>query len=371
MESVVKDMGLGLLRQFLVARALSERLMGFCGDEGVTDVAARLGLFDLRRWFEGLAAGPGYRLDTPVRRRMAATLLDFLVECGVVERGPEGTYRYAGKSGATAGEEPLSGEERETLRRWFAGEIDFFDACLDEAPRFLRGGPHPFDFTDECLALWEGFLGNFEFGTLRAVMLRLMAVDDAPSTRVLDLCFGLGHGIVDLMSDFRDASITAVDFSDTYRPAAEARVEEAARRRGIEIDGRLSWAEGWKGFGEPLPFGDAAFDAVHFTFSDPYIPAQLRRSVYGEIRRVLKPGGVLGAATWVYPDDERQVVSNRWIRRQVLVHDFAESVCRGWQGFHDAGLTLRLFDEIGFERKRSLFGDDNRLGSSLWVMVRR
>lgn len=84
------------------------------------------------------------------------------------------------------------------------------------------------------------------------------------------------------------------------------------------------------------------------TFSDPFIPLEERYIAYTEIYRVLKPNGVLGMLSWQYPDAGGQYYKNKWIRRQIYRHNFAESVVDGWYGFHDIHETLNMFKEIGY-----------------------
>jgi hypothetical protein len=51
-----------------------------------------------------------------------------------------------------------------------------------------------------------------------------------------------------------------------------------------------------------------------------------------------------------------------------LAHDFAESVCEGWEGFSDAEENSRLFERLGFRPGGPLFGSMHLLESSLWVL---
>ena len=124
----------------------------------------------------------------------------------------------------------------------------------------------------------------------------------------------------------------------------------------------------WAGFGRPLPFVDAGFDAVLFTCGDPYIPAGRRGDVYRDIARVLTPGGKLGVLPRCRPDADARYVASFWLRISALAHDFAESVCEGWEGFSDAGENARLFSDAGFQGGTEGPGGMSFLDSSLWVL---
>jgi hypothetical protein len=54
-----------------------------------------------------------------------------------------------------------------------------------------------------------------------------------------------------------------------------------------------------------------------------------------------------------------------------LVHDFAESVCEGWEGFPGAEEHMRTLSEAGFQGGISPGSAMSVLESSLWILKKR
>ncbi|MGE5664158.1 MAG: class I SAM-dependent methyltransferase, partial [Deltaproteobacteria bacterium] len=204
----------------------------------------------------------------------------------------------------------------------------------------------------------------------RSLLLAFMRIRNAPSFRLLDLCHGPGWGLEAVAGRFPLVRMTALDFTDAFSARARERVGLAGGGSPGPAGPVVTWVgpDRWKGFGHPLPFGDGTFDAVFFSCGDPYIPAAQRGAVYREIARILAPGATLGILTRCRPDADRRHVPSFRIRVSALVHDFAESVCEGWEGFPSAEENIRLFSELGFAGERSVLGSMSLLESSLWVL---
>jgi SAM-dependent methyltransferase len=103
-----------------------------------------------------------------------------------------------------------------------------------------------------------------------------------PATaRVLELGCGPGHDSAHFAT--LGHIVVATDFSiEALRPA-----------RAIHGDGPgLSFC--LLDLAAPLPFRDAAFDAIYARLSLHYFPDRVTRRIFRELRRVLPPGGVLG-----------------------------------------------------------------------------
>lgn len=128
---------------------------------------------------------------------------------------------------------------------------------------------------------------------IRPAFERLGAVRDR---RVLDL--GCGHGMAAVVLARRGARVTGLDLSAGYLAEARAR----AQANGVSINWVAADAE-------RLPFSDASFDCVwgnavlhHFDLD----------TAGGELRRVLRPGGV---AVFCEPWGENPLLA--WARRRL------------------------------------------------------
>jgi SAM-dependent methyltransferase len=227
-------------------------------------------------------------------------------------------------------------------------------------------------FDEECADTWERFLGCAAFRSCREVLLECLGIDDRAEPRILDLCHGPGWGLEAILSRFPASRITALDFTDAFRTVALERValaQERNRREGRPVPPIL-WVgrDGWAGFGQSMPFPDDAFEVVFFSCGDPYIPARLRHDAYRDVARVLAPGGRLGVLTRCRPDAAARHVPSFWLRISALAHDFAESVCEGWEGFPDADENIRMFSRLGFRGGMAIPTSMSVLESSLWVL---
>jgi SAM-dependent methyltransferase len=125
---------------------------------------------------------------------------------------------------------------------------------------------------------YDRFMGRYSV-LLSPQMADLVGV--RAGQRVLDVGCGPGALTAELVSRTGAANVAAVDPSASF--------VDAARARHPDVDIRLAGAEA-------LPFDDDCFDAalaqlvVHF-MTDP------GRGI-GEMARVVRPGGVVGACVW-------------------------------------------------------------------------
>jgi demethylmenaquinone methyltransferase/2-methoxy-6-polyprenyl-1,4-benzoquinol methylase len=106
------------------------------------------------------------------------------------------------------------------------------------------------------------------------------AVDPRPGERVLDVA--CGTGLVSLALDRRGATVLGLDQSE--------QMLSRARARGVECV---------QGEAENLPFADASFDALTFTYLLRYVddPGATMR----ELARVVRPGGRIGMVEFGVP----------------------------------------------------------------------
>jgi demethylmenaquinone methyltransferase / 2-methoxy-6-polyprenyl-1,4-benzoquinol methylase len=121
---------------------------------------------------------------------------------------------------------------------------------------------------------------------------RSFLVSRIPSdaTRVLDVATGTAAVAIELAGAAPPRTIVGVDQSKEMLAAGRGRVEHAGLSGRIEL--RESRAEA-------LPFGDAEFDAVTFTYLLRYVddvPATL-----SELARVVRPGGTVAMLEFGLP----------------------------------------------------------------------
>lgn len=123
------------------------------------------------------------------------------------------------------------------------------------------------------------------------VFARGLAEQVNPSDRVLDLACGTG-----IATGYAAAragpggDLTGLDPTPDLLDAARAKVLSGAPIRWIE------------GFGEDMPFEDASFDVVLCHQGLQYVTD--REKTFAEIKRVLKPGGMLHAGVWAKAADQ-------------------------------------------------------------------
>ena len=96
---------------------------------------------------------------------------------------------------------------------------------------------------------------------------------------VLDVGCGTGRLLQQLRLALPRARLTGIDLSEPYVRHARARLGDAA---SVDV-----------GNAELLPYADSSFDAVVSVFLFHELPKRVRRRVFAEMARVLKPGGVL------------------------------------------------------------------------------
>jgi demethylmenaquinone methyltransferase/2-methoxy-6-polyprenyl-1,4-benzoquinol methylase len=108
--------------------------------------------------------------------------------------------------------------------------------------------------------------------------------------RVLDVASGTAAVAIGLALAERDRSVVGVDQSPEMLAAGRARIEHDG------LDDRIELREGRA---ESLPFGDAEFDALTFTYLLRYVddvPATLH-----ELARVVRPGGTVAMLEFGLP----------------------------------------------------------------------
>jgi ubiquinone/menaquinone biosynthesis C-methylase UbiE len=114
---------------------------------------------------------------------------------------------------------------------------------------------------------------------------------DGKGLTFLEIGAGTGRTTRFVQLAFPAARIVALDLSHPYLKVA---------RRNLASFPRVDFLQG---DGAALPFVDGQFDAVFSVFLFHELPLPVRRAVLAESRRVLKPGGFLGALDSIQKGD--------------------------------------------------------------------
>src|SRR5262249_1189160 len=115
------------------------------------------------------------------------------------------------------------------------------------------------------------------------------AIDPRPGQRILDVATGTGMVAAALAR--RGAQVTALDQSEDMLAGARHRLAEHP-----ELQARIPLVQGEA---ERLPFADAEFDGLTFTYLLRYVDD--RAATMRELVRVVKPGGPIGMVEFGVP----------------------------------------------------------------------
>jgi demethylmenaquinone methyltransferase / 2-methoxy-6-polyprenyl-1,4-benzoquinol methylase len=116
------------------------------------------------------------------------------------------------------------------------------------------------------------------------------AIAPAPGERILDVATGTGMVAAELLAREARCTVVGLDQSAEMLAGARARFVHGADAARVELV---------EGQAERLPFADASFDALTFTYLLRYVddpPATLR-----ELARVLRPGGRIASLEFGVP----------------------------------------------------------------------
>jgi demethylmenaquinone methyltransferase/2-methoxy-6-polyprenyl-1,4-benzoquinol methylase len=118
----------------------------------------------------------------------------------------------------------------------------------------------------------------------------VQAIEAGPGDRVLDVACGTGLVSAALVGRY-GCSVVGLDQSEQMLARARARVDGRP-----DLSARVELV---RGEAERLPFGDAEFDALTFTYLLRYVddPQQTMR----ELARVVKPGGRIASLEFAVP----------------------------------------------------------------------
>jgi ubiquinone/menaquinone biosynthesis C-methylase UbiE len=118
------------------------------------------------------------------------------------------------------------------------------------------------------------------------------ALAGRPAAKLLDVGCGTGNFLREVKANYPRLDVTGLDLSAYYLAVARRELRSWSRARPVV------------GAAERMPFADGQFDAITCIYLFHELPSGVRRSVVGEIRRVLKPGGMLVFVDSLQPGDE-------------------------------------------------------------------
>ena len=110
---------------------------------------------------------------------------------------------------------------------------------------------------------------------------RWLAHRGGPRARVLDVACGTGSSLRQLAAAHPDLKYFGLDLSPFYVDFARQRLKDVKDLTVVNENA------------ESLPFRDGYFDVVTSVYLFHELPRNARRNVFGEMLRVLKPGGLL------------------------------------------------------------------------------
>lgn len=127
-----------------------------------------------------------------------------------------------------------------------------------------------------------------------------------------------------------------------------------------------------------MPFPDSSFDAVYAIEATVHAPSL--QGVYSEIRRVLKPGGMVGVYEWLMTDEhDNENLAHRRIRvdiEQAFGISNIVKVSDSLRAIEAAGLELQVHrdlavDEDGIDYAPWYWpmGGDLRYAQTLWDII--
>jgi phosphoethanolamine N-methyltransferase len=183
------------------------------------------------------------------------------------------------------------------------------------------------EYDDRMLRLlqimWgDGFLSPGGPQAVRDIVAGL----DLQDQRVLDIGCGLG-GLDEVLAGEFGARVTGIDVARLIVEQGRARIAASPHRERIEI--RLVEPG-------PLPFADASFDVVFGKDAWLHIPD--KPAFFAEIRRVLKPGGIVTCGDWMKSPGAYSADMDYFFEMEGLTYHLVTLAEYG-RLLHDAGFT--------------------------------
>ena len=149
-------------------------------------------------------------------------------------------------------------------------------------------------------------------------------VEAAPGQTALDVATGTAAVAIELARRY-GCSVVGIDQSPEMLAEGRNRVEQAGLARRIRLEA---------GRAEELPFQDASFDALTFTYLLRYVDSPA--DTLAELARVVRPGGTIAALEfYVPPGALTRALWNVYV--DVLLPALGSAISPGW---HEVGRFL-------------------------------
>jgi ubiquinone/menaquinone biosynthesis C-methylase UbiE len=147
-----------------------------------------------------------------------------------------------------------------------------------------------------------------------------------PHHRVLDVGCGTGTFAVAIKGWLPSVEVVGLDPD----PKALARSRRKAEHAGVSI----SFDEG---FANALPYSDGSFDRVFSSLMFHHLPQDAKLATMREVRRVLKPGGLLHLLDFEQEGPGTHNPLARWLHSSERMQGNTREQILGWMG--EAGLA--------------------------------
>lgn len=206
-------------------------------------------------------------------------------------------------------------------------------------------GNEDIEYTDEFItklqiAFGKGFLSP---GGMEEVA-KIVEGIDLSGKKVLDIGVGIGGPACLLVTNHGAGKVTGIDVEEPVLKEAQATVSFQNLQNQID----LQLVEPG-----PLPFDDATFDIVFSKDSIIHIPD--KRALFGEVYRVLKPGGWVVMSDWYCSEEPFSDEMSNWVESTGLsfamtpIHN--DGSLLGELGFSDTAILDRNEWFAEFSRK--------------------
>jgi len=168
-----------------------------------------------------------------------------------------------------------------------------------------------------------------------------------PGQRVLDVGCGTGSLAVQIRRGSPTVEVVGLDPD----PKALAIARRKAERSRVSV--RFE-----EGYGDALPFGDAAFDRVTSSLMFHHLDLATRRGMLREVLRVLRPGGSLHLLDFGRSEErrggllERLLHSAEHLRENTDARIAAMIAEAGFEGVELVSASRTFFGRVAFHRGR-------------------